>query len=391
MTKYVIVGNGVAGFTAAQNIRKIDAQGEISIVSNEDLPPYYRIRLNDYIAGEVSEQGLQLKNPSWYQENSIDLLLNTEVETGDPEKKIIVTTEGSQIEYDKLLIATGSHSFIPPVEGADKEGVFALRNIHNAREISQWAQGVENVVMIGGGLLGLETANALRKLGKRVVVVEFFPRLLPRQLDEEGAAKLRSNMEKMGFEFKLGLKTKTLQGEDIVNTALLDNGDEIPAEMTVFSAGVRPNIQLASSMDLQLNKGIVVDDYLQTSDPDIYAAGDVAEWSGTLYGIWQPAMEQGQIAGANMAGESDIYQGTTMSTKLKVVGIDLASAGEIDTEGKYESKVYSEGDAYKKVIIDNNRIIGCIMLGDLQDFNRITKIMGDGTDVSEIKDALFSG
>ncbi len=391
MTRYVLVGNGVAGFSAAQNIRKVDPQGEISIVSNEDLPPYYRIRLNDYIAGEVSEQGLQLKNPSWYQENNIYLVLDTEVETGDPEKKILATTKGKEIGYDKLLLATGSHSFIPPVEGADKKGVFALRNIQDARKISKWAQSVDNVVVIGGGLLGLETANALRKLGKRVVVVEFFPRLLPRQLDEEGAEKLRSNMEKMGFEFRLGLKTSTLQGGDSVNTALLDNGEELPAEMAVFSAGVRPNIQLAGSMDLQQNKGIVVDDYLQTSDPHVYAAGDVAEWNGNLYGIWWPAKEQGQIAGANMAGESDIYQGTTMSTKLKVVGIDLASAGEIDTEGKYESKVYSEGDVYKKVIIDNNRIIGCIMLGDLQDFDRITAMMSEGTDLSGVKQSLFSG
>ncbi len=391
MNKYVIVGDGIAGFSAAQNIRKTDTQAEIIMVSQEDLPPYYRIRLNDFIAGEVSEQGLQLKNPSWYEENSIELLLETEVESGDPEKKSVTTSSGKEIEYDKLLIASGSHSFIPPVEGTDKQGVFALRNIYNAREISKWAQGVDNVVMIGGGLLGLETANALRKLGKRIAVVEFFPRLLPRQLDEKGAEKLRSNMENMGFEFKLGVKTKSLQGEDRVETAILDNGEEIPAEMAVFSAGVRPNSKLASSMGLELNKGILVDDYLQTSDPHIYAAGDVAEWNGTLYGIWPPAMEQGNIAGLNMAGEKTKYQGTTMSTKLKVVGIDLASAGEIDIENKFDSKVYSRGEVYKKVVIDNNQVIGCIMLGDLKDFNRITGMMSDGSDVSGIKDSLLPG
>lgn len=267
--------------------------------------------------------------------------------------------------------------------------MFSLRSIQDARDISEFAKNTEKVVLVGGGLLGLEAGNALRKLGKKVMVVEFFPRLLPRQLDVEGAGRLQGIMEEMGFSFRLGAKTQEIKGDDQVTGVLLEGGERLPAEMVIVSAGVRPNMELAESLELDSGKGITVDERLRTSKPDIYAAGDVAEFQGMSYGIWPAAMEQGKIAGTNMAGGDVLYKGTTMANTLKVVGIDLASAGDIDAENKFESRVVQDEKVYKKLVIDNDRIIGCIMLGDTKGFNRITKAMSDKEHPSSIE-GLFS-
>lgn len=390
MTTYLIVGNGAAGTFAAEEIRKQDPEGKITIFTNEDMPFYYRIRLNDFVAGEVEPKQLQAKKDAWYEENRIDLQLNTQVIDADPEKKVVKTDTGQELSYDKLLLATGSHSFVPPIKGSDKKGVFTLRSMQDASYIRSWAQAVERVVVIGGGLLGLEAGNGLRKLGKEVTVVEVFPRLLPRQLDIEGGNRLQEIMEDMGFRFRLGRKTDSIQGDDQVQEIILDNQEHLPAQMVVISAGVRPNMNLANSLGLETDKGIKVDEYLMTSQQDIFAAGDVAQFKDIPYGIWPAAMEQGEMAGRNMAGEKVEYTGTTMATTLKVAGIDLASAGEIDVEGTYENVVESTKETYKKLVIDNNRVIGCILLGESSQFSKITKLMDQEKDVSQIKDQLLS-
>ena len=207
MKKYLIIGNGVAGTTAAENIRKADNDGHITIVTDEDLPFYYRIRLHEYVSGDAEEQDLLVKKDSWYKDRGIGLMLDTRITGADPEEKVVVAGDGVRLSYDYLLIATGSHSFIPPITGSDKDGVFSLRHIRDARNIISYGKNVEKAVIIGGGLLGLETGNALLKQGKQVTVVEFFPRLLPRQLDEDGAKRLQALMEGMGFFFRLGART----------------------------------------------------------------------------------------------------------------------------------------------------------------------------------------
>ena len=389
MTSYLIIGNGVAGTTAAEHIRKIDKRSDIRIVTDEDIAFYYRIRLNEYISGDITEQGLLAKKQGWYKETGIELLLKTRITTGDPSKKIVIAEDNKKISYDKLLIATGSRSFIPPVKGSEKRGVFALRHIKDARDIIKHTTDTEKVVIIGGGLLGLEAGNALRRLGKEVTVVEFFPRLLPRQLDVEGAQRLQAIMEGMRFTFRLGAKTQEITGTDMVNGVHLEGGEILPARMVLISAGVRPNMDLAGPLGLDTDKGIKVDERLRTNQADIYAAGDVAEFRGMPYGIWPAAMEQGKIAGNNMGGGDMVYAGTTMANTLKVVGIDLASAGDIDAESKRESRIVSDTETYKKIVLDNNRIIGCIMLGDTKGFNRITKAMSEKRDVSAIKDKIL--
>ncbi|HIJ19590.1 MAG TPA: NAD(P)/FAD-dependent oxidoreductase, partial [Deltaproteobacteria bacterium] len=320
----------------------------------------------------------------------ITLKLNTRVSGAVPGEKILFTTDNERIGYDRLLLATGSHSFIPPIKGSDRKGVFALRSLQDARDISSWAGDVEDVVLIGGGLLGLEAGNALRRLGKKVTVVEFFPRLLPRQLDVDGAGRLQKIMEGMGFSFRLGAKTEAIAGADGVVGVQLEGGETLPARMVIISAGVRPNMELAKDLGLEHDKGIKVNERLVTSSPHIYAAGDVAEFNGMPYGIWPAAMEQGKIAGTNMAGGDQVYQGTTMANTLKVVGVDLASAGNIDADNSLESKVVTDDTVYKKVVLEKDRIVGCIMLGNTKGFSRITKAMEEKLDVSGVKDGILS-
>ena len=219
--------------------------------------------------------------------------------------------------------------------------------------------------------------------------MEFFPRLLPRQLDVYGAKRLQEIMEKMGFSFRLGAKTEEIKGDERVKGVVLEGGETLPASMVIISAGVRPNLELTEHLDLDTDKGVMVDGHLRTNQPDIYAAGDVAEFRGMPYGIWPAAMEQGKIAGINMAGGDMIYEGTTMANTLKVVGVDLASAGNIDAENEFKSSVVKDEKVYKKIVMENEQIIGCIMLGDTKGFNKITKAMSEKQKVSEIKDLIL--
>ena len=387
--KYLIIGNGVAGTTAAENIRANDPDGEITVITDEDLPFYYRIRLNDCLAGVVGEQELIAKKEQWYSENNIELKLNTRVTGADPAAKTVQTANQETLDYDKLLVAAGSHPFVPPIQGSEKNNVHTLHTIRDVREISLSCQDSTRIVLIGGGLLGIETGFALSKLGKEIVIVEFFPRLLPRQLDTEGAKRLCAMLEKMNFSFRLGAVTREITGPTDAAGVLLEDGELLPAETVIVSAGVRPNLELAEMLGLEFDKGIKVDEYLQTSRPDIYGAGDVIEFNGRTYGLWIAGMEQGKIAGTNMAGEKSSYKGTVLSSTLKVAGIDLASAGNIDEENRYESKIVADRHIYKKVVLDDSRVIGCIMLGDKKNFNRINKAISTREDIGKDIDDLL--
>ncbi|MBI4773430.1 MAG: NAD(P)/FAD-dependent oxidoreductase [Deltaproteobacteria bacterium] len=389
MKNYVIIGQGVAGVTAAEHLRKQDQAGGITMLTDEDLPFYWRTRLNDHIAGHLDEKGLIVKDDRHYRNLSIDCRLNAPVVSADPDKKVVTTKSREEIPYDVLLVATGSHSFLPPIEGAEKKGVFALRSVQDSRDIRAHAQNKKQAVLIGGGLLGLETANALRKMGLRCKVIEFFPRLLPRQLDVAGAGHLQKIMEGMGLSFWLGAVTKEILGKDEVSGVRLESGETIEAEMVIVSAGVRPNLELAKPLGLEVDKGIIVDERMRTSREGVFAAGDVTQFNGMLYGIWPAAMEQGKIAGINMGGGEAVYSGTTMANILKVVGIDLASMGNIDAENEYESIVVSGENFYKKVVIMDNLVIGGIFLGDKGEFNDIKKLMEEQTDISKTKNSLL--
>lgn len=376
--RYVIVGNGVAGTTAAEHIRKNDEEGRIILLTEEDLPFYSRIRLIDYLAGDVDEAELVIRAPEWYAQQRIELRTGTRVTGADPDRRVVTFDRGGEIPYDLLLLASGSHSFIPPIIGSDKLGSFALRNIADARQIVSRCQAGGEAVVIGGGLLGLEAGNSLRRRGMQVTVVEFLPRLLPRQLDPTGAEKLREIMEGMGFSFHLNISVHEIQGGTTVERVVLDDCEVLTADLVLIAAGVRPNLDLAGHLGVARNKGILVDDLLRTSRPEVFAAGDVTEFEGNVYGIWPAAAEQGRIAGTNMAGGSQRYRGTVAANKLKVAGIDLAAVGEIDAEGRYRSEVEEGEGVYRKRVFDQeNRLIGAVLLGDISDLSGLIRAVGD--------------
>ncbi|MBI4690442.1 MAG: NAD(P)/FAD-dependent oxidoreductase [Nitrospirae bacterium] len=388
--KYIIIGNGVAGTTAAANIRKVDREGEITILSDEGYPFYSRIRLMEYIAGEIDENGLIIYKDAWYERNDIKLLLNTPVSGINRYEKEIIIPSGHRLKYDRLLIATGSLSFIPQIPGSNKKGVFTLRTIKDAIEIKRCAEQAKNVILIGGGVLGLEVGNSLRKTGHSITVVEFFPRLLPRQTDKEGAEILKAQMEKMGFTFYLGAKTGDIFGDEKVRGIKLEDGTIIDCDMVIISAGVRPDVKLADQCGIKCGKGLPVNDRMETEIPDIYAAGDIAEHRGICYGIWPAAEKQGEVAGINMAGGNAIYTGTTPSNVLKIIGIDLIAAGEIDADGKFESVIQKNKEKfiYRKLVIKDNIIVGCMLYGNIEGWKKIKKAMEERRDIGSLRKNL---
>ena len=388
--KYFIIGNGVAGTTAAETIRKLDSAGEITIQTEEKTPFYSRIRLIEYLAGEAREEDIIIHDRAWYDKNNIKLLLDSRIEEINTGNNEVVTEKGEVFKYENLLLATGGISFIPPINGADKKGVFALRTIKDADEIIAFAEGKQTIILIGGGVLGLEAGNSMRKRGHEIIVVEFFPRLLPRQMDDAGADMLKTQLENMGFRFYLGAETEEITGYTQADGVSLKDGTRLDGDMIIVSAGVRPRSELANKLGLTIKKGVLVNDRMETEKEHIYAAGDLIEHRDNFYGIWPAARKQGEIAGTNMAGGDAIYEGTTMSNVLKVVGIDLAAAGDIDADNEYESIVIKDEDKfhYKKLVIKEGILSGCILYGDTSGYNSILKAIERKKDIRDIKEQL---
>ena len=390
MTTYLIIGNGVAGNAAAENIRKYDPEGKIVVFSRESRPFYYVPGLPQYLAGEKAADQIIIHHQGWYDQHGIDLHLNTRVTTIDAEQRLVETDQGGRFPFDRLLLATGGNSFVPPMQGADSPGVFTLRTLDDADRIKQAAAGARTAVLIGGGLLGLEAGNGLRKLGLKVDVVEFFPRLLPRQMDPAGAAILARQMEDLGFTFHLGAKTREIAKDSEGLTVNLESGEKITGDLVLISAGVRPDLSLAQALGLNIDKGVKVDDTMKTSREGIYAAGDLIEHRGRFYGIWPAAKEQGAVAGAVMAGQAATYEGTLPSNVLKVVGIDLVAAGDIDADGKLTAIVHQNEakKTYRKLVIQENLLVGAILLGDIRGSAEIQAAIQQKLDISHLKDEL---
>jgi nitrite reductase (NADH) large subunit len=376
--RYLIIGNGVAGTTAAETIRQRDPEGEISLLTEEDLPFYRRIMLNEYLAGALAETGLVVHNQEWYDRLRLKLLTSTRVVEAPADRAEIITDTGLVLPYDRLLLATGSHSFLPPVPGNDRPGVHTLRNIHDARQINTCCSPGGQAVLVGGGLLGLETGQALLQRGMTVTVVEMSPRLLPHQLDDKGAARLQSLLTARGFAFRIGASLKEITGSPAVTGAVLASGEVLPAGLVIFSAGVRPNLELAHCLGLECDRGIIVDAMMRTSRENVFAAGDVTEFCGVCYGIWPPAQQQGEAAGIAMTGGDPHYQGSAPATRLKVTGIELAAAGDIDADHRHQSHLEESASVYRKFVVnDQGQLIGFIMLGDAHDFAAKSRMVAE--------------
>ncbi|MBV6519382.1 MAG: NAD(P)/FAD-dependent oxidoreductase [Candidatus Brocadia sp.] len=392
-TEYIIVGNGVAGTEAAKNIRKRDPCAEIMIFTREYYPFYSRPRIPELLAGEVALEAFFVYNLAWYYKNKIHLYLNSVVKEIDSRNKTITLADGSIFTYNKLLLATGSSGVLPPIEGiTTAEGVFTLRSVEDTLTISHRATGAKKVTLIGGGLLGIEAGNGLRKLGVSVTIIEMFDRLLPRQLNGEGAAMLQKQMEGMGLTFILGAKSKRIYEKGQTKILELADGRIIESDFILVSAGIAPNITLAKTAGISVNKGILVDNRMETNVPGVYAAGDAAEHKGRVYGIWPAAQRQGVVAGINMSGGDEIYTGTVPSTTLKVAGIRLTSLGDILKEGKDVEQIKRKNPEtflYKELFLKEGIIVGAILLGDNKSAHDLAQLMEKKIDISSYKEEIL--
>lgn len=391
MKRYLIIGNGVAGARAAVRIRERDPKGEIHIFTGEAYPFYYRVRFPEFVAGEVTIKEITIHTKEFYQGKNISLHLEEAIAEVFLEKKEAISRQGHTYSYDVLLMATGGNAFVPPIPGNEKEGVFTLRTMKDAIKMKAFSEKINKAILIGGGLVGLETGGALLRRGIKVSVIEQNPRILPRQMDTEGAQILQAKMESMGFTFFLNGQSEEILGKDKVEGVRLKDGRVVEGQIAIISAGVRPNIDLAKKMGLEIKNGVLVNDRLETSVLDIFAAGDVAEHRGRVYGLWPAAQKQGEIAGVNMAGGEEFYKGTVVSNTLKVVGIDLTSTGEIDAEGKLECVVRSDREKcnYCKVTFKEDKVVGCILLGETKGRAELLSAIEKEADIKEIKDSIL--
>jgi len=390
-----IIGCGVAGVTAARAIRQNAPEDEVTVYTNENLLYYPRPRLYEVLSGEKTAEEIYSYTPDWYAKLGINLQLGKKVLKISLANKELTLEGGLRAKYDKLILANGARSFVPPIKGVDKKGIFTLRTVEDAVAIKDYAARTRKAIVIGGGLLGLEFAQCLRKLGQQVEVVEIYPRLLPMQLDQDGSTILEDYIRKLGIDMLLGVKTVEFLGKETVAGVSLDDGREVSGELVLISAGVRSNIRLAADAGIKVNKGVVVDDYLRTSADDVYAAGDVLEFHGRVYGIIPPAIEQASIASANMLdSEKRVYGGTIPSMTLKVAGISLTSMGLVNPEDpKYEEirRIDKNAGTYKKIVLDQGKIVGAILLGDRKGTSTLAKLMQQQTDVSKYKNDLLQG
>jgi nitrite reductase [NAD(P)H] large subunit len=362
----IIVGSGLAGTMAAKTLRELDRDVEIVVFGEERYPYYPRPNLVEFVAGRLPFERLFAFPADWTERQRIDVRLGQKVVLIAPAEKTIGTADGRSHPYDVLLLANGCRAVIPPLKGTDRKGVFVLRTLEDAQAILGHLAGHPRVAVLGGGLLGLETARALRSAGGEVRVVEFFDRLLPRQLDAAGAAILKGQVEKMGVAVRLGTTTEEIEGDGEVRALRFQGGDRVETDMVVIAAGVKPEVGPAREAGLAVNRGVIADDLLRSSAPDIYVAGDAAEHRGNVYGIIPASFEQSRTAAYNMLGIEKPYSGTVPSATLKVAGLSVMSAGLVHPpESGYEvlARESPEEGVYKKIVLKDGLLVGAIWMG----------------------------
>lgn len=400
--KLVMIGNGMAGVRTLEELLKIAPDlYDISVFGAEPHPNYNRILLSPVLAGEQTLDEIVLNPLSWYEEHGIRLHLGKKVVDVDRRRRIVRAADGTEEAYDRLLVTTGSNPFILPIPGKDLEGVIAYRDIADTNTMIEAATRYKHAVVIGGGLLGLEAANGLMLRGMQVSVVHVAPWLMERQLDDTAGKLLQRSLEARGLKFLIGANTQALIGDrdggkaGRVMAVQFKDGTEVPADLVVMAAGIRPNTELAEKIGLHCNRGIVVTDTMQTvTDPRIYSVGECAAHRGIAYGLVAPLFEQGKVCATHLA-EFGIgrYTGSQTSTKLKVTGIDLFSAGNFMGGADCEEIVMSDpfGGVYKKLVIKDDKLVGACMYGDTVDGSWYFKLLREGRTISDIRDKLMFG
>lgn len=385
MYDYLIIGNGIAGLSATEEIRKKDSDASILIVSEEKPSTYWRTRLSELICKDFEEDEIFVKNEPWYSERHIEERLSTKVEKIDPEKRIAYLEDGEEIEFGKALIATGARAFVPPITNIDSKGVFAIRTVDDLRSFKEYVEGKKEVVVIGGGILGLEAAFSAKKLGLNITVIESFDYLLARQLDRELSEKLEENLNNMGITTYTGKNTQEILTKDgAVCGVKLADGTEIPADAIMVQAGIRSNIKMAQESGLETDRGVMVNDHLETEYEGIFAAGDCAQIGQFTIGLWTSSQEMGKIAGHNMTGDSESYKQPKPFSTLMLGDIKLFSAGMNSGEGIEEEKKEIDGKIYK-LFKKENSYVGGILWGDIKYQNDVKNIVFKGVNIEETK------
>jgi nitrite reductase (NADH) large subunit len=394
-SKLVVIGNGMAGIRGVEEIIKRNPDlYDITVFGAEPHVNYNRIMLSPVLAGEKVFNEIILNSQEWYDENNITLHINAEVTDIDREKKVVRAANGIEAPYDKLLIATGSNPFIIPLPGKDLEGVISFRDMKDVDTMLDCAKIYKNAVVIGGGLLGLEAANGLKIKGMNVTVIHLMDTLMERQLDEAAGFLLKEELRSRGIDIITGANTSEIQGTDRVKSVKLENGRVIAADLVVMAVGIRPNFALAQKAGLEVGRGLVVNDYMQTSDPDIYSVGECVEHRGLTYGLVAPLFEMGKVLADHITKAAETaYEGSVTSTKLKVTGVDLFSAGDFSGGKDTEEIVFRDAarGVYKRVIVKGNKIEGAVLYGDASDGAWYFQMLRDQQDISDIRDTLIFG
>jgi nitrite reductase (NADH) large subunit len=393
--KLVLIGNGMSGVRTLEELLKIAPEMyDITVFGAEPYGNYNRIMLSPVLAGEKTVDDIMLNDEQWYSDNGITLYKGKSITELDRLNKRVIAEDGTTVDYDRLLLATGSNPFMIPVPGKDKDGVIAFRDIHDVDTMLQASKDYKKAVVIGGGLLGLEAANGLMKQGMDVTVVHLLDSLMERQLDKPASALLKASLEERGMNVLMEAATEEIIGNGRVQGVRFKDGSEIETDLVVMGVGIVPNTELAKSAGLHCERGVVVNDVMQTFDPVIYAVGECAQHRGIAYGLVAPLFEQGKVAANQLAqlGYAH-YQGSVTSTKLKVTGIDLFSAGDFNEAGDDEVIVLQDpaSGTYKKLVINDNRIKGAVLYGDTIDGTWYFQLMREATSIADFRKTILFG
>jgi nitrite reductase (NADH) large subunit len=395
--KLVLIGNGMAGMKTVEKVVEADPDAfEITVFGKEKHPNYNRIMLSSILQGNTKFEDISIHSHSWYDDNNVRLHTGEEVVTIDKENKKVVTDQGRELSYDKLIIATGSNPFILPVPGTEKEEVLPFRTLEHCRYMIESAGRFKKAVVIGGGLLGLEAARGLLNLGLEVDVVHLGKHLMDRQLDETGARLLQKDLEEQGMNFLLEKKTSKITGDDRVEHVHFSDGTRVETDMVVMSVGVSPNIQVAEKNGIETSRGILVNDKMETKVKDIFAVGECAEHRGMTYGLVSPLYEQADVLAEQLTGEgSNVYNGSLLYTQLKISGIDVFSAGNLQESKDTDTVQLYDAikRVYKKLIIADDVIQGAVLYGDVKQQTKVLSFISNQKIISEeeVQAIIFSG
>ncbi|MCY8203127.1 nitrite reductase large subunit NirB [Bacillus sp. N12A5] len=392
--RLVLAGNGMAGIRCIEEVLKLNRHMfEIVIFGSEPHPNYNRILLSSVLQGEASLDDITLNSKDWYDKHGITLYMGETVIQINADQQQVITDRKRTLSYDKLIVATGSSPHILPISGADKEGVYGFRTIEDCQALMSMAEHYQKAAVIGAGLLGLEAAVGLQHLGMDVSVIHHSAGIMQKQLDHTASRLLQTELERKGLTFLLEKDTVSISGISRADGIRFKDGSSLKADLIVMAAGVRPNIELAVSAGIAVNRGIIVNDYMQTSKPNIYAVGECAEHNGTVYGLAAPLYEQGKVLAKHICGiPCEGYEGSAPSAALKIAGIDVWSAGKVheDEHTTGISICDEQAGIYKKALFEDDKLAGVILFGDTRDRQRFLDSLLKQRDISIVKKQIFT-